>query len=179
MVIYGYARHTIADKDFELQQKTELAKAGCEQTYVDVADVWNRERPELQRVLKQLRSGDTLVVTRLDRLAQGISELVSLVCSLRQREVHIYALNERIDTRDKQPHAIDRVFLALAAYEKSLSLERQMLAIRPKRGRKRKLNAESVQAIRARHKNGEPVVGLTADFGISRATVHRILKEQL
>ena len=82
----GYARVSTDDQNLDLQ-KDALNKAGCQVIYEEAASGKNSERPELDQCLKALRSGDTLVVWRLDRLGRSLRDLVQIVGDLLQVQV--------------------------------------------------------------------------------------------
>ena len=82
----GYARVSTDDQNLDLQ-KDALNKAGCQVIYEESASGKNSERPELDQCLKALRSGDTLVVWRLDRLGRSLRDLVQIVGDLEKRGI--------------------------------------------------------------------------------------------
>ena len=98
MAKYGYARVSSADQDCAIQVEA-LQKAGCEiirQEKVSGRDVDNR--PELRTLLEFLRSGDELVVTKIDRLARSVRDLANIVHDLKGRGVALRVVQQQIDT---------------------------------------------------------------------------------
>ena len=91
MALYGYARVSSSDQDFTLQEQA-LRAAGCEVIRAEKASGTNRAgRTELQVLLDFLRRGDTLVVTRIDRLARSIKDLQDIVYALKKQGVTLKA----------------------------------------------------------------------------------------
>lgn len=93
----GYARVSTQDQNSGLQIDA-LNAAGCEQLFQEKASGKDRVRPELETCLKVLRSGDSLVVWRLDRLGRSLKDLVEIVTSLEKRGVGFVSLTENVDT---------------------------------------------------------------------------------
>jgi len=99
MPTYGYARVSTIDQDLSLQRRT-LKAAGCDVIRAEKASGTRRSgRTELEILLDFLRPGDTLVVTRVDRLARSIRDLQDIVHELRERDVTLKATEQPIDTR--------------------------------------------------------------------------------
>src|SRR3954465_1467512 len=96
-MLIGYARVSTLDQTLALQQDA-LTVAGCEQLYTDTASGSVTDRPGLSEALSHLRSGDTLVVWRLDRLGRSLPHLIETVRELAEREVCFRSLQEQIDT---------------------------------------------------------------------------------
>src|SRR5262245_62671579 len=96
--MYGYARVSTIDQDLSIQQ-TALKAAGCTVIRADKASGSSRKgRSELETLMQFLRRGDTLVVTRIDRLARSVRDLQNIVHELRERGVHLKATEQPIDT---------------------------------------------------------------------------------
>ena len=96
-MLVGYARVSTSDQDPALQLDA-LKRAGCDRVYTETASGAQRDRPELKAALDYMRSGDTLVVWRLDRLARSMRQLIETVEDLEDREVAFRSLTESIDT---------------------------------------------------------------------------------
>lgn len=96
MALYGYARVSSSDQDFVLQEKT-LREAGCDVVRAEKGSGASRVgRTELETLLDFLRPGDTLVVTRIDRLARSIKDLQDIVYMLKERGVSLRRLNSQL-----------------------------------------------------------------------------------
>src|ERR1700684_2107242 len=95
--LLGYARVSTTEQDASLQHDA-LKAAGCIKVFTDKASGSLERRPQLDRLLDQLRPGDTVVVWRLDRLGRSLRNLIALVEDLAAREVGFRSLTEAIDT---------------------------------------------------------------------------------
>ena len=96
--LYGYARVSSADQDLSIQQAA-LKAAGCAVIRAEKASGTSRNgRSELETLMQFLRRGDTLVVTRIDRLARSMRDLQNLVHELREKGAHLKATEQPIDT---------------------------------------------------------------------------------
>ena len=124
----GYARVSTADQDPALQVDA-LTASGCVRVFVDKASGTLDSRPELERMLDQLRPGDTLVVWRLDRLGRSLKHLLTLVEDLQGREVGFVSLTEAIDTTTAGGRLVLSVFGAMAEFERSLIREWTMAGL--------------------------------------------------
>ena len=138
------------------------------------------DRPDLGHCLKALRSGDTLVVWRLDRLGRSLPDLVGIVSRLEQEGVGFESINERIETTSAAGKLIFHVFAALAEFERNLIRERTRAGLAAARargrkgGRKRSLNDRQLREIQALLKDPEIQPGDVARrYGISRTTLYR------
>lgn len=142
----GYARVSTKDQNFGLQIDA-LQKAGCEKFYREVVSGARTERPVLDRVVDSLRTGDVLVIWKLDRLGRSLKHLVELVNTLRERGVGLQSLNDPIDTTTPQGRLSFNLFASLAEFERDLIRERTQAGL---------------SAARARGRNGGRPKGLSA-----------------
>ncbi|MDP1543079.1 MAG: recombinase family protein [Polycyclovorans sp.] len=181
-MLIGYARVSTADQRPELQLDA-LRAAGCEQIFEEHISGVVRERPELTQCLRTLRSGDTLVVWRLDRLGRSLKDLVETITSLQDRGVVFRSLTESIDTTTAGGKLIFHIFASLAEFERSIIRERTnagLVAARA-RGRKggRKPKMTNADARKAAAMLKDPLVtkGEVAEhFKVSRPTLSSALK---
>lgn len=150
----GYARVSTADQNTDLQLDA-LKADGCAQVYVDKLSGATKDRPELAAVLKTLRTGDTLVVWKLDRLARNLDDLRSMVRDLEARGVEFRSIRDNIDTSGAAGRLVFNLFASLAEFERDLIRERTMagLAAARKRGkvggRPRKVTDKALSQARA------------------------------
>lgn len=136
-MIIGYARVSTQDQNPEYQVDA-LEKAGCEQIFQEKMTGKLRERPELSHCLRTLRTGDTLIVWKLDRLARSLKDLVAIVQDLNDREIGFKSLTEAIDTTSSGGRLVFHIFGALAEFEHSLIRERTIAGLEAARARGRK-----------------------------------------
>ena len=131
MSIYGYARVSSADQDLTIQREA-LKAAGCEIVREEKVSGGSREgRKELETLLAFLRNGDTLIVTKLDRLARSTLDMLTLITDLGKRGVGVRSLAERdIDTTTAAGKLMLTVFAAVAQFERERIKERQVEGIK-------------------------------------------------
>jgi DNA invertase Pin-like site-specific DNA recombinase len=181
----GYARVSTGEQNPTAQQDRLLA-AGCDPKLIFTdhgASGAKASRPEWDRCLAQLREGDTLVITKLDRAGRSVRNLLDVVEQLKDKGVGLEVLDQHVDTETSFGRMLFTVLAAVAEFERELIRERTRdgLAATTARGRqggrKPKLSRGQVEAIRAR-RAAEPDISIAQigkDFGVSRQTVYRAL----
>ena len=123
-MLTGYARVSTDDQDLTLQ-RAALKEAGCKRTFEEKASGAKRDRPELARMLEQLRDGDVVVVTRLDRLARSTRDLLDIAERLREAGAGLRSIAEPwADTTSPAGRMVLTVFAGIAEFERSLIGER-------------------------------------------------------
>lgn len=179
MAVYGYARVSSVDQD-HTSQVAKLTAAGCEVVRSEKGTGTTREgRAELETLLAFLRAGDTLMVTKVDRLARSVADLQDIVRALRSKGVNLRATDQAIDTSTAAGKAFLDMLAVFAEFETNLRKERQMEGIAKAkaegvyRGGKVRLDHD---LIRAAVKAGEPVTSISKRFGCSREAVYKITK---
>jgi DNA invertase Pin-like site-specific DNA recombinase len=180
MTIYGYARVSAIDQDLSIQKRA-LKAAGCEMIRAEKASGARRDgRTELQALLDFLRAGDTLMVTRIDRLARSIRDLQNIVHELRERGVTLRATEQPIDTHNAAGKAFLDMLGVFAEFETNLRRERQMEGIAAAKargvykGRKPSIDAAAVKRLYADERLGPAAIARR--LGIGRASVYRVLR---
>ena len=176
----GYARVSTDDQTLDLQLDA-LAQAGCALVYQEHASGKSARRQELEACLKALRTGDCLIVWRLDRLGRNLGDLVGIINELETRSVGFESLMESIETTSPSGKLVFHLFAALAEFERNMTRERTLAGLRSARargrtgGRPKKLpRKEDLDMLRVLVREGNtPVKDIAARFGISRATVYR------
>lgn len=120
-MLFGYARVSTADQNPD-HQIDALLRAGVDRAdvYVDTASGAKASRPELDVVLKMLRKGDTLKVTRLDRLSRSVLHLVTLGAELRGRGIGLHVIEQGIDTDTMEGRAMFGMLSVLAELQREL-----------------------------------------------------------
>ena len=182
--LLGYARVSTTDQDASLQIDA-LKKAGCYKVFVDQASGSLNERPELSRLLDQIRPGDTLVVWRLDRLGRSIRHLIDSLTELSSKQIGFRSLTENIDTTTSGGRLVFHIFAALAEFERDLIRERTQAGLSAARARGRQggrpptLTADQIKTARRMYEQRDMTVEQIGDvLGVSRTTIYRALRRQ-
>jgi DNA invertase Pin-like site-specific DNA recombinase len=179
--LLGYARVSTLDQNADLQADA-LTAAGCWRVFTDHVSGAKAERPELGRVLEQLRDGDTLVVWRLDRLGRSLRHLIDVVADLSARGVGFRSVTESIDTTTSGGRLIFHVFGALAEFERDLVRERTLAGLQAARRRGRAggrpalmTKDKTTTAQRMYDQQELTVEQIARALGVSRSTIYRAL----
>ena len=179
MTTVGYARVSSAGQDLSVQ--LEKLK-GCDKVFKEKRSGVDAGRPELKRCLDYLREGDTLLVTKIDRLARSTSDLYRIVSQLAEKGVSFKVLDDpSIDTSSRTGKLVMGILALIAEFENDIRRERQMDGIAKARergvrfGRKPRLLPETVKEIRALREGGTTVPGIMRQTKLSKASVYRAL----
>lgn len=180
MPVYGYARVSTNDQDLGLQEAT-LRAAGCEMIRSEKkSGTTTSGRTELQTLMEFSRKGDTIVVTRIDRLARSIADLAVLVRTLEEKGVALRATEQPIDTSTAAGRCFLQMLGVFAEFETNLRRERQLEGIAKAKaagvyagkGRPASVPAERIREMQA---NGMGPSAIAKELGVSRMSVHRAL----
>jgi DNA invertase Pin-like site-specific DNA recombinase len=136
MALIGYARVSTQDQNLDLQLDA-LKIAGCNKIFTDHASGSKDQRPGLNEALEYLRSGDTLVVWRLDRLGRSLQYLITLVNELHKKEIGFKSLSDPMDTTSSGGVFVFNVFGSLAQFERDIIRERTNAGLAAARARGR------------------------------------------
>src|SRR5699024_5908171 len=179
---FGYARGSTVDQAATLQHDA-LTAAGCYRVFTDTSSGALQARPELDKLLDQLRPGDTLVVWRLDRLGRSIRHLIDQLSELQERGVEFRSLQENIDTTTSGGRLVFHIFASLAEFERDLITERTnagTAAARARRrtaGRPRLLTKDKLATAQNLYDQQDMTVAQIGDIlGVSRSTIYRALR---
>ena len=179
MAVYGYARVSTVGQDLSPQIDT-LQAAGCDVIRSEKVSGTSRNgRAELATLLEFIRSGDTLVITRIDRLARSVGDLQDIVRDLRAKGANLRATEQPIDTGSAAGKAFLDMLGVFSEFETNLRRERQIEGIaRAKaegayKGRPASIDAARVRALKV---EGIGPAEIARRLGIGRASVYRILK---
>lgn len=179
MAVYGYARVSTTDQDLSIQE-TALKAAGCEVIRAEKrSGTTMTGRTELRTLLDFARKGDTIVVTRIDRLARSIADLAGIVREIEGKGVALRATEQPIDTSSAAGRCFLQMLGVFSEFETAIRRERQMEGIAKAkaagvyRGRKPSVSAEKVQELRAA---GDGPSVIASKLGISRMSVYRSLR---
>jgi DNA invertase Pin-like site-specific DNA recombinase len=180
MTAYGYARVSSQDQDPSIQIAS-LKAVGCVVVRSEkVSGTSRKGRSELETLLEFLQPGDTLMVTRIDRLARSVKDLQDLVHELRAKGVTLKATEQPIDTSTPAGKAFLDMLGVFAEFETSLRKERQLEGIVKAKaqgvykGGRRQIDRDAVKELQVQ---GLKPAEVAAKLGIGRASVYRILQE--
>ncbi|AFZ31630.1 Resolvase domain protein [Gloeocapsa sp. PCC 7428] len=178
-MLIGYARVSSLDQNLDLQIDA-LDKAGCDHLFTDTSSGASYDRPGLQNALSHLRSGDTLVVWRLDRLGRNLKHLIDTVDDLNCRDIGFRSLTESIDTTTSAGKLVFAIFGALAEFERGIIRERTLAGLAAARARGRKggrrlkySDKKIAAAMQLAAGSDDPITEVCESLGISRATYYR------
>lgn len=181
MSLVGYARVSSVGQKLDAQIK-KLQEAGCEEIYQEKISGIDQNRPALKDCLNYLRKGDTLVITKLDRLARSAIHLGQLVERFQKEKINFIVLDQNIDTTTPTGKLMFHMLSAFAEFENNLRRERQQDGIKSalnkgiKFGRKPKLSKSAIQQVKQDRASGKTVAEIQKTYNIGRATVYRALE---
>jgi DNA invertase Pin-like site-specific DNA recombinase len=177
----GYARVSTDDQNLA-GQLDELRATGCADIYSEHGSGKKDDRPELANALRTLRTGDTLVVTRLDRLGRNLPHLIATVNALAKRGVGFESLAERLDTTSAGGELIFHIFASMAQFERRLNSERTRAGLKAARARGRNGGRRPILSLsqlrQAKRLLDDPEVTareVAQTFGVSRSTLYNNL----
>ena len=181
----GYARVSSDDQNLDLQRDA-LKIAGCERVYEEKESGGKLDRPELLRLMEALRSGDTLVVWRLDRLGRSLKHLIETIETLEAQGVGFQSVTESIDTTTSGGKLVFHIFAALAEFERTLIRERTRAGLKAARARGRQGGRPKIMsddkykmAQALRDDPTQSIQTICKTLGISRTTFYRYTEDRL
>lgn len=186
-MMVGYMRvSSDTDRQTTDLQRDALIAAGVDERHLfeDKASGARDDRPGLARALDYVRSGDCLVVWKLDRLGRSLPHLLKIVTDLQARGVAFRSLTEQMDTTTPHGEFLFNVFGSLAQYERALARERILAGLeaakkRGKRGgRPPTISEETLEAIREAIQNGASKAAVCRTFGVKRSTLYDALARE-
>lgn len=133
----GYARVSTKEQSLDLQ-KDALEKEGCTEVYSEQISGAKTERPKLNEMIGQLRTGDVIVVWKLDRLGRSLRDLVNLISKFQEMGVGFKSLQDNIDTTTPTGKLTFHLFAALAEFERDIISTRTKAGLAAARARGRK-----------------------------------------
>ena len=152
-MLIGYARVSTHEQNLDMQTDA-LKAAGCTKVFTDKISTLKEERKGLNEALEYLRSGDVLVVWKLDRLGRTLKQLIELVAMFNQKGIGFKSLKETIDTTTSTGKLVFHIFAALAEFERDIIHERTNAGLEAARargkngGRPKSLPPREVQALK-------------------------------
>ncbi len=177
-MLIGYARVSTEDQKLDLQMQA-LKDAGCQRIFSDKKSGNQKVRKGLEDALSHARSGDTLVVWKLDRLSRTVKQLVDLVSELESKGINFKSLSDGIDTTTSAGRFFFHVMASLAQMERELIAERTKAGLAAARilgragGRRRLMTDSKIRSAQRLLKSGVLPREVSEDLGISLATLYR------
>ena len=175
----GYARVSTEDQNLDIQRDV-LTQAGCKKLFQEKLSGARRDRPELNKLLEQLREGDTVIVWKLDRLARSTRHLLEIADALDKVGAGLKSLSEPwADTTCPAGRMVLTVFAGIAEFERELIRERTgpggMAAMKRgvRFGRPSRLNADQTALARRLLNEGQSATEVARTFGVHRTTIYR------
>lgn len=178
----GYGRVSTRDQDLDAQFDA-LVKAGVEDVFVEKVTGSKKPRPQLDALKMSLAPGDTVVVTKVDRLGRSARDLLNLVNEFEALGVGLEVLDQQINTKTPEGKMFFTMVAAFAEFEHSLIVSRTMDGLAAARargrlgGRKPKLDENQKLEIVALYSKRELTVQEIADlYDVSRPTIYRVIE---
>lgn len=178
MAVVGYARVSSVGQSLDVQ----LDKLkDCDKIFQEKRTGTSNKRTRLKACLEYVREGDTLVVTRLDRLARSTLHLCQLADQLEQKQVNLQVIDQNIHTGDATGRLLFNMLGAIAQFETEIRAERQMDGIQNAKargvrlGRKKDLTERECLELRQKREQGALIKTLMKDYKLSKASMYRYL----
>lgn len=184
MAKVGYARVSSIGQKLDVQLD-ELNAYGCDKVYQEKVSGTTENRQQLKLVLDYVREGDVLVVTRLDRLARSTYHLTKIAKLLEDKGVELVVTQQNIDTSTPTGKLLFNMLASIAEFETAIRSERQLEGIASAKakgvrfGAKAKLSNKQVNIMRQKRSQGVLIKDLMSEYGISKASVYRLLNKLL
>ena len=180
MALVGYARVSSTGQSLEVQldKLKDCKKIFQEKRSAAAAG----KRPQLEACLEYVREDDTLVVTRLERLARSTLHLCQIADELKRKGVELRVVDQNIDTADATGRLLFNMLGAIAQFETEIRAERQLDGITKAKkkgvrfGARRKLSAEQIEELRGKREAGVLIKTLMKEYELSKASVYRYLE---
>jgi DNA invertase Pin-like site-specific DNA recombinase len=183
-MLIGYVRVSTIDQNLDLQLDA-LKQVGCDKIYRDVASGAKADRVGLAEVLKYIRSGDTLVVWRLDRLGRSLRHLIDTINQINDQGSYFRSLQENIDTSTSGGKLIFHIFGALAEFERDIIRDRTNAGIAAARkrgrvgGRPKIMDKKKVVLAKSLFKDkSNSIASICEILNVSKTTLYRCLKKE-
>ncbi|WP_088104444.1 recombinase family protein [Halalkalibacter urbisdiaboli] len=188
-MIYGYARVSSTDQNLDRQIKS-LLDANCEKIFEEKISGANRDRPELNNMLNQLKEGDTIIVHSLNRISRSTIDLLQLVDELKQKKVSLKSISDTwLDTTSNNPFSefLLTVMSGLVQYERQMIKQSQLEGIAAAkikgkyRGRPKKFNSKHpglTHAIELYNKGDKTVKEISEITKVSKSTLYRFIHQE-
>ena len=181
----GYARVSTKEQNLSLQMDA-LEKEGCKQIFQEKISGAKADRPELRKMIGQLREGDIIVTWKLDRMGRSLRDLVNLVNEIQDKRAGLKSLNDAIDTTTPQGKLTFHLFASLAEFERDIIRERTKAGLEAARARGRKggrpkglskAAQDKARIAESLYKEGKMTVDQICSYlGIAKSTLYKYLR---
>ncbi len=184
--IYGYARVSTKDQSYD-DQIEALKEAGCERIFTDKASGKNTNRPGFEDLMNTRLKGDTVVITKLDRIGRSLQDLITIVDGFNDDGIGFKVLDNskaNIDTTTPNGKLMFTIFAAFAEYERGLILERTAKGRESARargrlgGRKKEITQKAIGAVTKLAETMD-IQDACKQVGISRQSYYRLRNKQV
>lgn len=182
MAIIGYARVSSTGQKLTVQLE-KLSKVPCDKIYQEKITGTNTSRPELKACLDYVREGDTLIITKLDRLARSTLDLCHIAKKLEDKGVMLKVIDQNLDTTTSTGRLMFNMLATIAQFETEIRAERQMDGIKRAKdngvrfGKIKKLTNEQTIELKAKRANGKLIKELMQEYQIAKRTVYDYLNK--
>ena len=182
MAIIGYARVSSTGQSLAIQRE-KLQQ--CDKLFEEKLSGTTGKRPRLQACLEYVREGDTLIITKLDRLARSTLDLCQIAAQLESKGVHLQVIDQNIDTSTPTGRLLFNMLGAIAQFETEIRAERQREGILKAQergvqfGAQRKLTQAQIIELRAKRAEGVLIRELINEYELSKSSIYRYLNADL
>jgi len=180
MALVGYARVSSVGQTLDVQlQKLKH----CNKIFQEKVSAYTGKRPRLNACLEYVRECDTLVITRLDRLARSTLDLCQIAAELQRKQVHLQVLDQNINTNDATGRLLFNMLGAISQFETEIRAERQMDGIVKakergiKFGKSKALSSKQIVELKNKRQEGVLIKTLMKDFNLSKSSIYRYLSK--
>jgi DNA invertase Pin-like site-specific DNA recombinase len=184
-MLIGYARVSTGEQD-TASQSAALKAAGCEVIFREKASGGRWDRPELHKLLGELRKGDVLLVWKLDRLSRSLRDVLTIMERVQEKKAGFRSLTEAVDTTTPAGRMMMQMVGAFAEFERAMLKERTLAGLDAARkegrigGRPPKLKAKQrLEIVRLVTRGKKTAADAARLFGVHPATVSRLLRKKL
>ena len=182
MSMIGYARVSSIGQKLDVQLE-KLQAQGCEKIYQEKESaISTTKRPQLVACLDYVREGDSLVITKLDRLARSTLDLCNIAKRLEDKKVTLQVIDQNIDTSSSTGRLMFNMLATIAQFETEIRAERQMDGIKKAKangvmfGRVKTLTPEQVTELKSKRQSGILIKYLMAEYKLSKKSIYNYLE---
>jgi DNA invertase Pin-like site-specific DNA recombinase len=176
----GYGRVSSVGQSLDVQLD-KLSEVGCDVVFKETHTGTTDQRTQLQAMMQYVRKGDTLYITKLDRLGRSTLHLTQIFDKLEKQGVDIVVLDQNIDTTTPIGKLLFNVLSSIAEFETEIRKERQLEGIAKAKakgvqfGRRAVLDTEQVRQMKKKRAEGVLIRELMREYNLSKSSVYRLL----